>query len=85
MLYRSAMSQFAERKIEDLTIRIDREACSALEACIREAPGVFRMGDDNVVTFTEHPEGTRERVIEACRACPVSALTVLDKDGNRLV
>ncbi len=78
------MSDIVERKIGDLTVQIDRQACSALEACVREAPEVFCMGADNIITFTAEPRGSREQIVEACRACPVSALTALDKDGSRL-
>lgn len=80
------MSDIEERKLGDLTVRIDRQTCSALEACIREAPETFRMGDDSIVTFTETPEKTpRDRLIEACRACPVAALSLFEADGTRLV
>jgi ferredoxin len=80
------MSDIAERKVGDLTVQIDRLACSALEACIREAPEVFCMGADNIVTFADTPDrAPRERVLEACRACPVAALSAIDEQGQRLV
>ncbi len=76
-----------QREIAGLLIKIDRDACSAYKACIAEAPGVFVLDAQNVVTFTASPgTATREQLLDACRACPVEALAAYDlADGRRLV
>lgn len=80
------MGDFRERRVGDLTVRIDRGTCIASANCTKLAPELFEIDDENIVTFRE-PAGAveRERVIEACTVCPVDALHVLDADGNRLV
>jgi ferredoxin len=75
-----------ERDVCGLRIRIDRQLCVGFEDCVNTAPEVFQMGDDGIVTFTEQP-GTlqdRERLILACRVCPVDALVAIDENGQFL-
>jgi ferredoxin len=76
-------SHLVIRKIGDLSIEIDRNSCSAFKACIEEAPASFRIGADEVVTFTDAPElSPREQVLRAVAACPVAALTARDAAGK---
>ncbi len=81
------MSEYRERRFGDLVVRIDRRTCIASENCVSLAPEVFALDDDHVVDFVgeEPPEIDRERLIEACEVCPVDALSVIDRDGNRIV
>lgn len=79
------MADFEERPVGDLRIRIDRTLCVAFNNCIDEAPGAFALDEDDIVTFLTPETVERERLLRACDACPVDALTVWDADGNRLV
>lgn len=81
------MGDVMERKVGDLTIRIDRSTCAAFRACIGIAPDAFELGDDQIVRFKEETldEVEASRLIEACKACPVQALTVIDEEGNQLI
>jgi ferredoxin len=73
------------RKIGDLMVEIDRNSCSAFKACIDEAPAIFAMGPDDVVTFADvRGTASREEVLAACGACPVAALTARDLSGKVL-
>jgi ferredoxin len=75
-----------ERRVADLTVRIDRLICVGFETCVDLAPDLFRMDSGGIATFAERTEGVaRERVLEACRACPVDALQVFDDSGAQLV
>lgn len=75
-----------ERKIGELTVRIDRLLCVGFGDCIDEAPEAFEFDDEGIAVFAEGAETTnRERLLEACEVCPVDALTVLDEEGERLV
>lgn len=74
-----------ERDVDGLRIRIDRHLCVGFEDCVEVAPQVFRMDDEGIVTFVESPQPIeRKRLIDACRVCPVDALTAIDEDGNTL-
>ena len=74
-----------ERVVGDLRLRIDRTLCVAFNNCIDEAPEAFTLDEEGVVTFVAPEEVERERLLRACDACPVDALTVWDPDGNQLV
>jgi ferredoxin len=78
-----------ERRIGDLTVRIDRGLCIASGNCMKLAPEVFEFDVERVCSFrdkaTEGPSIDRERLLEACRVCPVDALLVFDAQGRRIV
>ncbi len=80
------MPEFVDRKLGDLTVRIDRLTCIASRNCIKLAPEVFELDDEHVVTFREGAPGIeRDRLVEACSICPVDALVVIDEDGRQIV
>ena len=75
-----------ERTIGDLTVQIDHSLCVGFAQCIDESETAFTMPDeDDVVSFNQPEDETRERLLQACRACPVEALRVLDAEGNQVV
>jgi ferredoxin len=79
------VSDVVERRVGGLTVRIDRLLCVGFGDCIDDAPEAFALDDDGVVAFREGAAATeRERMVRACDACPVDALTVLDEDGRQL-
>ena len=80
------MADFLERKIGDLTVRIDRTTCIGTANCAKVAPEIFVLDDERIVTFVEPPDDVEpDRVVEACDVCPVDALSVFDADGRQLV
>ncbi len=69
-----------------LTVTIDRTLCIGSGNCVNLAPGVFRLDEQNLVTFTDAPEpDALDTLIEACAVCPVAALIVTDEDGRQIV
>jgi ferredoxin len=81
------MSEFIEeRRVAGMLVRIDRTLCVAFETCIDIAPDVLRFDSSGVVTFVEADSAIdKDRLLEACRACPVDALSVFEDDGRQLV
>lgn len=61
-----------------LAVKADLHVCQGYANCVMGAPDYFDLDDDGVVLLlkAEVPESDRERVIEAARSCPVSALVV---------
>jgi ferredoxin len=74
-----------ERRAGGLRIRIDRGLCVGFADCIEAAPEAFALDGENVVVFVEPERVERERLVAACDACPVDALTVWDEDGTQIV
>lgn len=80
------MADFLERRIGDVVVRIDRLLCVGFADCMTGAPEAFRLDAEGVAEFGEESDTVpRERLLEACRACPVDALSVVTLDGSPLV
>lgn len=73
------MSRVEERAIDGLVVRIDRLLCVGFGDCVAEAPEALALDDEGIATFTPAADRlARERVLAACRSCPVDAITVLE-------
>jgi len=73
------MADLEERRIDGLTISIDRLTCIGSRNCVKIAPEVFQLDADGIVTFIDAPPDIgRDRLIEACQVCPVEALRYRD-------
>jgi ferredoxin len=80
----STPSPETERLVHALRVCIDRSLCVGFGDCVTASPEAFALDEENVVVFVT-PEGvTPERLLDACRACPVDALTVWDADGRQI-
>lgn len=79
------MSNLLERSVHGLRIVIDREQCVGFGDCAKEAPEGFELDDDTVATFRDPEAVERERLLRACDACPVDAITVYDEAGRQIV
>lgn len=69
----------------DVVIRIDRTLCVGFADCITTAPEAFELDGDGIAVFKCPDEVPRWRLLEACAACPVDAITVLDEDGRMII
>ena len=79
------MSGFDERIAAGLRVRIDRTLCVGFGDCIKEAPEGFKLDGDGVAVFVDPEAVERDRLLRACDACPVDAISVWDTDGRQLV
>jgi ferredoxin len=80
------MDDLRERRIGDVTVRIDRGVCIASGNCMKLGPEVFEFDAERVCSFRPgEPSIDRERLLESCRVCPVDALLAFAADGTRLV
>ncbi len=74
------MNDFAERVIGDLRVRIDRTLCVGFGDCIAQAPEAFVLDESGTAVFVKPDAVERERLLRACDACPVDAITVWNAD-----
>jgi ferredoxin len=77
--------QEERRPVRGQTVCIDRTLCVGFEDCITQAPGAFRLDDEGIATFDEPDSIDPERLLEACSACPVDAIRVLNGEGQQIV
>lgn len=63
-----------------MRVVIDTALCEGNAECMKAAPEVFVVGDDDQVRLLmdEIPESLRERVRTAVRRCPRAALSLRD-------
>jgi ferredoxin len=79
------MTLHDERNVDGLVIRIDRSLCVGFGDCVTVAPDFFILDDEGIAVFRASDAPVdRDVLIEACRACPVDALTVIDADGRQI-
>ena len=79
------MSDFEERLVGGLRVRIDRTLCVGFGDCVTEAPEAFVLDDHGVAIFVKPEEVDRQRFLRACDVCPVDAITVWDETGGQIV
>jgi ferredoxin len=79
------LADVEERKIGELTVRIDRLICVGFGDCIEASPASFVLDDEGIAVFREEVDSVSEaELLAACKTCPVDALTVLAPDGTQL-
>jgi sterol 14-demethylase len=61
-------------------IVVDRDLCQGHGVCESEAPAVFSVSKDGVLTVLQEtpPEGERRAVEAAAKYCPTHALTIVE-------
>ena len=79
------MSNLLERHVHGLRVVIDRDQCVGFGDCVEEAPEGFKLDADTIAVFVSPEAVERERLLRACDACPVDAITVWDESGKQLV
>lgn len=80
------MADHEERRLGELTVRIDRLICVGFGDCVQGAPSPFELDEEGIATFTPAADSVEPTpLLEACRACPVDAITVVGPDGEELV
>jgi ferredoxin len=79
------LSEIDERHVGDLIVRLDRHLCVGFGDCIEVAPEAFELDEEGIAVVRSGAEAVdAARLIEACRSCPVDALTALDRSGAQL-
>jgi ferredoxin len=75
----------SERTVHGLRVVIDRDQCVGFGDCVKEAPEGFKLDEDTLAVFVAPEAVERERLLRACDACPVDAITVYDEAGAQIV
>lgn len=79
------MSDYEERIVGGLRVRIDRTLCVGFGDCVTEAAEAFVLDDSGTAVFVKPEQVDRERFLRACDVCPVDAITVWDEAGGQVV
>lgn len=60
-------------------IVVDRDLCQGHGVCESEAPGVFEVSKDAVLTILDETPADRRAVEAAVKYCPTHALTIVEE------
>ena len=80
------MSDIQERTIGELTVQIDRLLCVGFGDCLEVSPDAFELDEEGIAVLRDGvTEVDPTELMDACRSCPVDALTVFDAEGTQVV
>lgn len=65
-----------------LDVQVLRARCIGSKACVYAAPGVFRIGDDNVAEVVDPGAAGDDALREAAAGCPTGAVVVTEDAGG---
>lgn len=66
-------------------VYVDRNLCIGAASCIAIAPNTFALDDDQkAVVLETADQETIETIILAAQSCPVNAIIIEDKNGQRV-
>jgi ferredoxin len=68
-----------------MRVCIDRSLCVGFGDCVDIAPGAFQLDAESIAILVDPDRVDRARLLKACDACPVDAITVWGEDGQQLV
>lgn len=67
-----------------LRVEVDRQACIGAGECLRFAPGVFALDEENIAIVVNPGAATRQQLIIAAEECPSQAIKLYDLDGTQV-
>lgn len=67
-----------------LRIEIDRRSCTGMAECIKYAPGVFALDEENIAIVVDASAATREQIIKAAQECPTQSIRLYELDGTQI-
>lgn len=65
-------------------IVVDRAACIGARSCVLVAEKTFEMDDENLAIVKNAELDDEETIKLAAKSCPVLAILLYDKDGNKI-
>lgn len=66
------------------TIRVDREKCQGIGACVGIAPEVFDIDREGKAVVINPGGADDDTILEAAESCPLEAITLFDEEGERV-
>lgn len=65
-------------------VEIDREICIGAADCVSSAGDAFSLDGENKAVYKVGSKASDRALLEAARACPVSAILLYDEQGRRI-
>ncbi|MCS6956237.1 MAG: ferredoxin [Patescibacteria group bacterium] len=72
-------------KTKGYTVYVDRSLCIGAATCITVSEKTFALDNEAKAVILKTADSEKiETIIEAAKACPVSAIIIEDESGNRI-
>jgi ferredoxin len=65
-----------------VSVYVERELCIGSGYCVRYAPGVFRLDDEEIAVVIDPEAGTEEERQRAADSCPAGAIYLGEPPGS---
>lgn len=77
---------YEQQSAREITkIEVDRELCIGAASCVAVAPDAFELDSENkAVVKPTWANLTDEQLLQAAKACPVAAILLYGKDGQKV-
>ncbi|OGG04015.1 hypothetical protein A2W14_00780 [Candidatus Gottesmanbacteria bacterium RBG_16_37_8] len=73
------------KKINNLTITVDRDLCIGAASCIAVAPKTWALDNEAKAIFLDTAvEEAPEAILDSAKACPVAAIIINDENGQQI-
>lgn len=73
-----------EREVHGLRVEVDTDLCVGFGDCVDVSPECFELNEEGLAEFTDPGSVDRETLLDACRSCPVDAITATNDEGEEL-
>lgn len=67
------------------SIVVDREKCISAGSCVAVAPEVFELDGEGKAIVKSMTGDTDDMIVDAAKACPTLAITIVDSAGKQVV
>ena len=75
----------SERKVRNLTMKIDRNLCIGAATCVALAPKAWALDNEaKAIILDSASEESDDTLLDAAKSCPVAAITLIDENGKQL-
>ncbi|PIV09765.1 hypothetical protein COS31_00915 [Candidatus Roizmanbacteria bacterium CG02_land_8_20_14_3_00_36_15] len=72
-------------RTRNLKIKVDRDLCIGAATCVAIAPKTFVLDSEaKAIILDSVDQETEASIIDAAKGCPVAAIIIEDKKGNRI-
>lgn len=72
----------SQTKEPGLSVRVERELCIGSGYCVRFAPAVFRLDDEEIAVVVDEDGGSEAERIKAADSCPAGAIYLDEEPGS---
>ena len=84
-IYMDNSASSGPKKINNLTVHVDRNLCIGAASCVAVAPRTFVLDNEaKAIILDTAPQEDPNVLMDAAKACPVAAIIITDETGKQV-